>query len=77
MTEAARAIHLEMCVSWGKGEEQQKGWDLGGVLGECWEAVFGAAFLDGGLKACQVMYEKVLPYPTTIAEGKLADDVLG
>ncbi|MDD1724609.1 MAG: ribonuclease III, partial [Methanospirillum sp.] len=38
LREAARSIHLEQYVRWGKGEERMHVWTSGRVLAECMEA---------------------------------------
>ena len=47
----AEEIGLEAYVAWGKGERTQHVWTSGRVLAECFEAVIGAVYLDGGLEA--------------------------
>jgi ribonuclease-3 len=49
----AESLDLAPLVFWGKGEETQQVWLSGRVLAECCEAVIGAVFLDGGLRAAQ------------------------
>ncbi len=60
LTEAARTLTLEKAVNWGKGDAVKEIWKEGGVLGECLESLFGAAFLKGGLESCYTMYDAVL-----------------
>jgi ribonuclease-3 len=48
-------IGLEAYVAWGKGERAQHVWTSGRVLAECFEAVIGAVYLDGGLEAASAV----------------------
>lgn len=56
LRDAAKSIHLEEYVRWGKGESRMHVWTSGRVLAECMEAFAGAVYLDGGIDAA----EKVL-----------------
>lgn len=47
----AEQIGLPEYVHWGKGELQTRIWESGRVSAECFEAVAGAAYLDGGMAA--------------------------
>jgi ribonuclease-3 len=49
----ANSIQLQEYVSWGNIEIQRGLWDLekSDAVGECFEAIAGAIYLDGGMKA--------------------------
>jgi ribonuclease-3 len=47
----AEALDLGAYVRWGKGEAAQAVWTSGRVLAECLEALVGAVYLDGGMRA--------------------------
>ncbi|WP_332450201.1 ribonuclease III domain-containing protein [Methanoculleus sp.] len=47
----AEGLDLGDYVRWGKGEAAQKVWTSGRVLAECLEALVGAVYLDGGMRA--------------------------
>lgn len=42
--------HLEYYIFWGKTEKISKIWNNGTVLADCFEALVGAVYLDGGMK---------------------------
>jgi len=46
---AAESLDLGAYVFWGKGEMSQEIWHSGRVLAECYEALIGALYLDGGI----------------------------
>ncbi|MBN1431169.1 MAG: ribonuclease III family protein [Methanomicrobiaceae archaeon] len=50
---AAERIELFQHVNWGKGEESLHIWTSGRVMAECFEAIAGAAYLDGGVPAVE------------------------
>jgi len=64
LRDAARSIHLEQYVRWGKGEARMHVWTSGRVLAECMEAFAGAVYLDGGIDAA----EEVLDRPSLLPE---------
>ncbi len=74
LTEAARERSLEELVIWGKGDIKKAIWNEGGILGEILEALFGAAYLEGGIGACQAIYVKVLSRPVTRAVDSAQQD---
>ena len=39
-----------------------------GMLGECFEAVLGAVYIDGGRAAARAAFLRLLPFPPTLAE---------
>jgi ribonuclease-3 len=51
----AESIGLMQYIRWGKGEAEQHIWTSGRVLAECFEALAGAVFLDGGVIAATQM----------------------
>lgn len=55
----SRSIHLNACISLGKGEENQNGREKETVLSDAFEALLGAIYLDGGLKAVQAVVQKL------------------
>ncbi len=63
LRDAARAIHLEQYVRWGKGEERMHVWTSGRVLAECMEAFAGAVYLDGGIEAAEKVLDRLSLLP--------------
>lgn len=55
----AESIGLPDYMMWGKGEIRMQIWTSGRVSAECFEALMGAAFLDGGLEATQMILHSV------------------
>jgi ribonuclease III len=55
----AAHIHLGTHLKMGKGENQSGGRKRGSTLADAMEAVLGAAYLDGGIKAVQKIFEKL------------------
>ena len=51
----AESIRLPDYVHWGKGELRMRIWESGRVSAECFEAVVGAAYLDGGMNAVKTI----------------------
>ncbi len=47
----AEDIGLPEYMRWGKGEIRMQIWTSGRVSAECFEALMGAAYLDGGVEA--------------------------
>lgn len=54
----AESIRLPEYVRWGKGELRMKIWESGRVSAECFEAVIGAVYLDGGPDAVKAVWAK-------------------
>ncbi|HJJ55948.1 MAG TPA: ribonuclease III [Methanocorpusculum sp.] len=52
-------IELPSYVLWGKGEQQMKIWTNGRVSAECFEALIGAVYLDGGIDASTTVIHNV------------------
>ncbi len=63
LRDAARSIHLEQYVRWGKGEARMHVWTSGRVLAECMEAFAGALYLDGGIDAAEEVLERLSLLP--------------
>lgn len=57
----AESIRLPEYVHWGKGELRMRIWESGRVSAECFEAVVGAAYLDGGMDAVKIIAKTVFP----------------
>ena len=60
LAEMARAIHLGTFLRMGKGEERAGGRDRDNMLADSMEALFGAAWLDGGLRASRKLFVKLV-----------------
>jgi ribonuclease-3 len=56
----ARSIGLGAYLRLGKGEERAGGRERGGMLADSMEAVFGAAWVDGGLRASSKLFTKLV-----------------
>lgn len=63
LRDAARSIHLEQYVRWGKGEARMHVWTSGRVLAECMEAFTGAIYLDGGIDAAEEVLDRLSLLP--------------
>ncbi|MCK9312904.1 MAG: ribonuclease III [Methanocorpusculum sp.] len=55
----AEELGLTDYMKWGKGELRMQIWTSGRVSAECFEALMGAVYLDGGLGAAQMLYDHV------------------
>lgn len=55
----AESINLPDFVFWGAGELRQRIWESGRVSAECFEALCGAAYLDGGMDAVKIILKTV------------------
>jgi len=60
LAKTARSIGLGAYLRMGKGEERGGGRDRDGMLADGMEAVFGAAWLDGGLRASSKLFTKLI-----------------
>ena len=60
LAELARRIGLGTCLRMGKGDEAMGGRDKDRALTDAMEAVFGAAWCDGGLKAAKTIFQKLM-----------------
>lgn len=56
----ARSIGLGAYLRMGKGEERAGGRERAGMLADSMEAVFGAAWVDGGLRASNKLFTKLV-----------------
>lgn len=55
----AEDIGLPEYMRWGKGELRMQIWTSGRVSAECFEALMGAAYLDGGIKASAAILDHI------------------
>ncbi len=55
----ARALDLGAALRFGEGEQRSGGGDRASIVADALEAVFGAAFLDGGFDAARAVIECV------------------
>lgn len=61
LSELARKVHLEKYVIFGKGEENDRIWKKGDILGECLEAIIGGVYVDSqDLSSCEAVLDKFL-----------------
>ncbi|MBP7829710.1 MAG: ribonuclease III [Kiritimatiellae bacterium] len=67
LAEIGERIGLGAFLRLGRGEEQSGGRARASTLGDALEAVLGAAYLDGGLKAVERIYKHLF---TALASGK-------
>lgn len=70
---AAEEIHMSQYVHWGNGEQQMHIWTSGRVLAECFEALIGAVYLDGGLCAAEQVMDnlRLLPSGRNVTHGSV------
>ncbi|MDO5845034.1 MAG: ribonuclease III domain-containing protein [Methanocorpusculum sp.] len=55
----AEKINLPEFVRWGKGEIRMQIWMSGRVSAECFEALMGAVYLDGGVDSAKAVFNRV------------------
>lgn len=64
LADIARLIHLGDFLYLGKGEEQTAGREKSSILADCFEALLGGVYIDGGFKKATILirrfYEKLL-----------------
>lgn len=60
LADLARTIGLGVYLRMGKGEERSGGRDRPTILEDSMEAIFGAAWLDGGLRAGRKLFERLV-----------------
>lgn len=60
LADTARSIGLGEYLRMGKGEERAGGRDREGMLADSMEAVFGAAWIDGGLRASNKLFVQLI-----------------
>jgi ribonuclease-3 len=59
----AEEIGLCSYVRWGVGEERMHIWTSGRVMAECFEALLGAVYLDGGLQKAEEVLNRLALLP--------------
>ena len=59
LTHVARSIGLGGFIRLGRGEEQSHGRERASILADAMEAVIGAAYLDGGMRATGRIFERL------------------
>jgi ribonuclease-3 len=72
LAERARALGLHELVRLGRTEERSQGRDKDSILANCFEAVLGALFLDGGLDAAMPLVARC--FETLLAAGPARRD---
>lgn len=55
----AERLELPSYMQWGKGELRMQIWTSGRVSAECFEALVGAAYMDGGVEAATTIIRTV------------------
>lgn len=55
----AESVDLPRFVRWGRGEERMQIWNSGRVSAECFEALMGAVYLDGGIDAARGVFNRI------------------
>jgi ribonuclease-3 len=55
----AEQLELPLYMRWGKGELRMQIWTSGRVSAECFEALIGAAYMDGGVEAATAIIRTV------------------
>jgi len=60
----AEDISLCSYVHWGNGERKMHIWTSGRVLAECFEALIGAVYLDGGLISAEQVMSRLTLLPS-------------
>ena len=78
LASAAKSINLGDYLKLGKGEKQSGGNTRASNICDAFEAIIGAAYLDGGLKAVKKIFKKVLhPQVAKAAENQWLDNPKG
>lgn len=70
----AFAAGLGNCLKLGNGEENSGGRDRASNLEDAIEALFGAAFLDGGLEAAGAIFDVLFPSGTVLEDDDVVED---
>lgn len=60
----AEEMSLYSDIHWGIGEKRMHIWTSGRVLAECFEALIGAVYLDGGLQSAESVLRKLSLLPS-------------
>ena len=77
LAELARRVGLGAYLRLGKGDEAAGGRDKEKALTDAMEAVFGAAWCDGGIKAVRTIFEKLMSEQTETPLDVWADNPKG
>ncbi|MEI6210799.1 MAG: ribonuclease III [bacterium] len=78
LAETARSIGLGPYLRMGKGEERGGGRDRVNMLADSLEAIFGAAWVDGDLRACNKLFVKLIaPRLNALSLGGVQDNPKG
>src|SRR5439155_21669462 len=72
LADVARGLHLGDYVRLGRGEEGTGGRDKASILADTLEAVIGAAYIDRGLAAADVLVHRLLD-PVIARSARLGD----
>lgn len=73
LASVARSLHLGDKVRVGKGVRLEGGNRLDSILSDTYEALLGAAYLDGGLDACEHLLDQWLDRDVLLAEEELSE----
>ncbi len=75
LAEIAKSIRVDNFILIGKGEEYSGGRSKKAILADCMEAIFGALFLDSGMKAAKTFILKyIVPEINKVLENKHKKD---
>jgi len=75
LADIAKAIRVDNFILIGKGEEYSGGRSKKAILADCMEAIFGALFLDSGMKAAKAFILKyIVPEINKVLENKHRKD---
>ena len=78
LAETARSVGLGAYLRMGRGEERGGGRDRINMLADSLEAIFGAAWVDGGLRACNKLFVKLIaPRLNALSVGGMHDNPKG
>jgi ribonuclease-3 len=78
LAETARSIGLGAFLRLGRGEERSGGRDRTSMLADSMEAVFGAAWQDGGLRASRKLFDRLIaPHLPAILPPQAPDNPKG
>ncbi|MGH0029528.1 MAG: ribonuclease III [Myxococcota bacterium] len=72
LADQARALGLDALVRLGRTEQRNRGYEKDSILANCFEAVLGALYLDGGLPAVEPLVERCIG--EALARGPVARD---
>jgi ribonuclease-3 len=75
LADIAKSIRVDNFILIGKGEEYSGGRSKKAILADCMEAIFGALFLDSGMKAAKTFILKyIVPEINKVLENKHRKD---